>query len=97
MDDEIPRYRKKRGSSISQSERKANHKHEGINCLYVCDGKPHKGVYCKICGKVMNVEFLLLEKREDGSRRMLSDAEIFERYSNLERKELKDFRQRYVD
>ena len=81
----VPKYRKKKESNTSKSNKKANHKHEFIDCLLIDEkhNNPHKSSYCKICGKIDGVCLLETEKTNSGYRKMLSNEEIFEKYKDL--------------
>lgn len=84
-EDDVGKYKKKKQSNISKSKRKSNHKHEYKDCLLIDrDGKLHKGKYCKICGKIDDVNFFETEKSEYGYR-VLDDDEVFEKYKDLEK------------
>lgn len=97
LDNDIPKYIKKKESSTSKSKVKSKHKHEYVDCLFVNKGKqPHKGTYCKICGKIGNMAFFESEKTENGFYRILDYDEVFEKYKYLEKKYIEDVFQKYV-
>ena len=75
---EIPKYIKRKKSSLSKSREKSKHKHKYVECLLINDefGKPYKAAYCKICGKVGDVKFCETEKTDHGTYRKLSDGEV---------------------
>lgn len=72
------------------------HKHEYVDCLFV-DKKnmPRKGTYCKICGKIGDLDLFEAEI-ECGCYRVLYDDEVFEKYKDLEKIYIEDIFQRYV-
>ena len=92
---EVPKYKKKRESSISKSYIKAKHKHIYKDCLFVDKKERHqKGMYCTICGKVGEIS-LGIEKI--GSDRIkLTDKEIYERYKHLEQIEVEGIIPGYI-
>lgn len=97
LDNEVPKYIKKKESSVSKSKVKSKHKHEYVDCLLVENNRyPHKATYCKICGKIGDLSFFETEKREDGLYRMLDHDEIFEKYKDLERIQIENIWQKYV-
>lgn len=97
FDNEVPKHIKKKESSVSKSEKKSKHKHEYVDCLLIeKDNSPHKATYCKICGKIGDLNFFESEKCEDGLYRMLHDDEVFEKYKDLEKIYVEDIWQKYV-
>ena len=95
--EDVPKYVKKKDSSVSKSKEKSKHKHEYIDCLLIeDDGKPHKALYCKICGKVGDIKLFESEKTDHGTYRMLNKEEIFEKYKHLSQIHVKDIFQKYV-
>lgn len=97
--EEVGKYKKKSPSSKSQSKFKSKHKHEYAQVLLVEKSHPYLGTVCKQCGKIENVKFGITEKCEVGGKkvhRALSDNEIFEKYSDLERIEVDSIFQKYV-
>ena len=95
-DNEIPKHRKKKKSSVSKSSTKSNHKHEYATCLLIHNSHPYWATYCKICGKIGDLHFFECEKREDGLYRQLDCDEVFHKYGNLEKIEVEDIWQKYV-
>lgn len=94
---EVPKYIKKKESSISKSKKKSKHKHEYVNCLLVKDNdRPYKATYCKICGKIGNINFFETERTENGYFRILDTDEVFEKYKDLEKIYIDDVWQQYV-
>lgn len=94
---EIPKYIKKKKSSVSKSKEKSKHKHEYVDCLLIEDDrKPYKATYCKVCGKVGDVKFFESGKTDHGTYRMLNEEEVFERYKNLPVIQVKDIFQKYI-
>ena len=92
---EIPKYKKKTKSSISKSGTKSKHKHEYKECLFVKEGRPYRGTYCTICGKIYDIGFLE-KKIDNGMCRLLDDDEIFEKYKHLEQIEIEDIFQKFA-
>lgn len=96
LDNEIPKYIKKKESSVSKSKEKSKHKHEYVDCLLVKNGYPHKGTYCKICGKIGDMNFFEYERTGSGYLRILDKDEVFEKYKDLEKIYVEDIWQKYV-
>lgn len=96
FESEIPKHRKKKNSSVSDSRIKSKHKHEYKDCLIVANERPLKATYCKICGKIGNVNFFDLVRTESGYHRMLKPDEIYRKYRKLEIILVEDFYQKYV-
>ena len=97
-DDEIPKRRKKKESSVSKSINKAKHKHEYKDCLFIEENHVHKGAYCTICGKVKQFDFFAGVEKTTGGWLMLTSEELFEKYSDLEKIKVdKYFRTKYID
>lgn len=97
MEYEIPKYIKKKKSSISKSKNKSKHKHKYVECLLITDDrKPYKAAYCKICGKVGDVKFCETEKTYHGTYRKLSEKEVFKKYKDLPQIHIKDICQKYI-
>ena len=95
--EEIPKYVKRKRSSVSKSKNKSKHKHEYVDCLLIEeDRKPHKASYCKICGKVGDVKFFESEKTDHGTYRVLNAEEVFEKYKDLPQMYVKDIFQKYI-
>lgn len=96
-ENDIPKYVKKKHSSTSKSNTKSKHKHEYVDCLLVERGsnKPYISSYCHICGKVYNVS-MCVEENENGMRTLLSDAEVFEKYKNLEHVKVDNIWNKYI-
>ena len=93
---EIPKYRKKKPSK-SKSANKSDHKHQYDNCLLVDEeNHPHKAEYCQICGKINNVKAFETERLDCGRFRILTYDEIFQKYKDLERFQVKDMWVKYV-
>lgn len=96
-EDEIPKYKKKKESSTSRSKEKSKHKHEYIDCLLIDeDRRPHKGTYCKFCGRIGNTRYNEMVKAGPGCYRMLRPKEVFEKYKDLPQVHVKDIYQKYV-
>lgn len=99
MNDDIPKYRKKKHSSTSKSDSKSKHKHDySKECLLITaeNGYPYYARYCSVCGKIEDIHFFETEKIENGYCRMLSNDEVFEKYKDLEKVYMDDLRQKYV-
>lgn len=78
------KYKKKKPSNVSKSKEKSNHKHLYQKCVIYNDRHVTTAEYCTICGKISNKAFLLSEPVEGSNvRRLLTDEEIFEKYSHL--------------
>ena len=95
--EEIPKYKKKKNSSVSRSIDKSKHKHEYKEYLLITnkDKKPHRANICKVCGKIDNV--CLFDTDEvDGIYRMLSSEEVYEKYKHLEKIYVDDIYQKYI-
>ena len=83
MDEEIPKYKKKKQSSVSKSERKSDHKHEYADCLLIDNENRHtKAQYCTICGKINDMQFFETVRVEQGYR-MLDSDEVYQKYKDL--------------
>lgn len=83
---EIPKHKKKKQSSVSKIEKKSRHKHVYADCLLICNESPHKARYCTVCGKIKNIKFSITDpvyRNNYTCYRMLTDAEIYEKYKNL--------------
>lgn len=94
--DEIPKYRKKKPSKL-KSASKSNHKHQYEDCLLVDEeNRPHKAQYCKICGKINNVNVFETEREDAGCFRMLTYDEVFQKYKSLKQFQVKDIWDKYV-
>lgn len=96
IENEIPKHRKKKQSSISKSSTKSKHKHEYKEVLLIHNDKPHLATVCKICSKIGDLHFFETEKREDGLYRQLDYDEVFEKYKDLEKYYIDDIWQKYV-
>jgi hypothetical protein len=94
---EIPKYRKKKKSSTSKAKMKADHQHEYVVCLFVENGYPRRGTYCKVCGKIGNIAFHEVQRLPDGCFRVMDDDEVFEMYKDLEQIEIESVFQRYIN
>ena len=97
LDNEIPKYIKKKESSVSKSKVKSKHKHKYVDCLLIKDNdRPYKSTYCRICGKIGDIHFFETERTEDGYYRVLDTDEVFEKYKYLEKIYVEDIWQKYV-
>lgn len=82
---EIPKYKKKKPSSISKSEYKSKHKHEYVEAVCIMPLYYNKEIvniilYCKKCGKIYNFH-RPYEKTRMGTYRIYE--EILEKYKDL--------------
>lgn len=96
MDNDIPKYRKKKNSSTSKSCTKSKHRHQYKQCLLMKEHRPYRATYCTICGKIDDVRFGETERMENGMLRMLDDDEVIEKYRDLEQIEISDIWQKYI-
>ena len=96
IDNEIPKHRKKKQSSISKSSTKSKHKHEYKEVLLIHNGRPHWATVCKICGKIGDLHFFETEHTENGLIRSLDDDEVFEKFKDLEKYYIEDIWQKYA-
>lgn len=85
-------WKKKSNSDISDSSRKADHKHVYESCLLfdwrtshgVTVKHHHLGVRCTMCGKMHVTHYFLFRRDgELGHRVILSEKEMLEEYSDL--------------
>lgn len=94
--EEVAKYRKKRESSISKSQRKAKHKHMYKGCLFVDKkGFYNKSEYCTICGKVGEISSGT-ERITGNCYRRLTNKEIYEKYKHLELVEIESYIPKYL-
>ena len=96
IDNEIPKHRKKKQSSISKSSIKSKQKHEYKEVLLIQNNRPHWATVCKICGKIGDLHFFETEKAEQGYYRSLDYDEVFKKYKDLENIVIEDIWQKYV-
>lgn len=97
LNDEIPKLRKKKESTTSKSKDKSKHKHIYVDCLFLDDKNIHKGAYCTICGKIKQFDFRDHLERSENGWQMLSNDEILEKYSELEKISIENyFKQKYI-
>lgn len=98
IDNEIPKYIKKKQSSTSKSKEKSKHKHIYKDCLIFEKGSnyPHKATYCEMCGKIGNLNFFETERKENGMFRVLDDDEVLEKYSDLDKFYVNSIWDKYV-
>lgn len=93
---ETPKYRKKKPSK-SKSASKSDHKHQYDDCLLIDEeNHPHKAQYCKICGKINNVNVFETEREDGGLYRMLTFDDVFQKYKDLEQFQVKNIWDKYV-
>ena len=96
IENEIPKHRKKKQSSISKSSTKSKHKHEYKEVLLIHNDSPHLATVCKICGKIGDLHFFEAEPYRDGMWRQLDSDEVCEKYNDLEKIVIEDIWQKYV-
>ena len=96
IENEIPKHRKKKQSSISKSSTKSKHKHEYKEVLLIHNDSPHWATVCKICGKIGDLHFFEAEKRKDGMWRQLDYDEVYKKYKDFENIIIEDIWQKYV-
>lgn len=101
LENDIPKYVKKKKSNVSKSNSKSKHKHEYTECLFVdhnyTPAFPRRGFYCKICGKINDVKLFETIKSERGNYYVqLSSDEVYEKYKNLEKVHISSIWQKYV-
>ena len=96
FENEIAKHKKKKASSTSKSITKSKHKHEYVNCLFIENGKPHKADYCKICGKIGDVNFFEMIPCGNAAYRKLNDVQIFEKYKDLVQIEVDSLWNKYI-
>ena len=96
IDNEIPKYRKKKQSSTSKSNTKSKHKHEYKEVLLIHNNRPRRATVCKICGKIGDLHFFEAERTEQGYYRSLDSNEVFEKYKDLENIFIYDIWQKFV-
>ena len=93
--DKKVRYRKKKLSNSSKAKAKSDHKHVNKACLLICNSTyVYYANYCIVCGKIINWEIPM--EKESGYYRELSREEIFEKYRDLEQKEITDIFDKYI-
>lgn len=96
LSNEIPKHRKKKQSSTSKSSTKSKHKHEYEPCLLIHNNHPHRATYCKICGKISDLQLFETEPYRDGMWRLLDSDEVYEKYKDLEKIVIDDIWQKFV-
>lgn len=86
LENDIAKYKKRKDSSTSKSKAKSKHKHEYVDCLFIKNRRPYRGIYCKLCGKIGNVKYKILN----------DDDEIFERHKDWDQIPIDNIWQKYV-
>lgn len=94
-ENDIPKYKKRKHSSTSKAKDKSNHKHEYIECLFIENNKPYRGVYCSVCGKIGDIWFAETEP-DDIGHRLLTNEEVLEKYNHLQQIPVDTIWQKYV-
>ena len=95
--DEQIKHKKKKPSTVSKSNEKSKHKHEYVDCLFIYDNRPLKGQYCKICGKINNINIFETEPlRDSGLSKMLTKEEVYEKYKDLEQIVISRISDKYI-
>lgn len=101
--EDVGKYLKKKESDVSKSERKAKHKHQYKDCLFLLeyfkDDPAAIGEYCELCGKIKNYIFpsRRIEKSGLVFHVMMNKEEILEAYKELPVFVLKEWGQKYVE
>ena len=98
LENDIPKYKKKKNSTISKSLDKSKHKHEYVDCLLIVGNRkyPYKAAYCKVCGKIGDMHLFETEKTDNGTYRQLDYDEVYEKYKKLEKIHIDDIFQKYI-
>lgn len=93
---EVPRHQKKKESNTSKSRAKSDHKHLYCDCLFITEeGKPYKGKYCTVCGKVHDVELYSVNKF-NGYYVAFTENELYEKYSELPKLKISSIFNKYI-
>ena len=88
---DIPKYKKKKKSNVSQVSKKSKHKHIYRDVIiryhYVYGNIDYNGLtfgqQCIVCNKVNNCDILFpQQKNEDGTYRDLTEKELLEMHKN---------------
>ena len=112
IENETPKYIKKKQSSTSKSSEKTKHKHEYTEKCIVKYPTRHLlafnieyrfaiATYCKYCGKIENIWHPEIEDNFNrglihNAKRYMSDEEILEVYKDLDVVEISDLFQKYL-
>ena len=95
--DNDAKYKRKKESNISKSNKKSNHKHIYEDCLLIDDKHVYKAQYCIICGKRNSIKWFDSISIGNGYHLLLSNDEKLEKYKDLKRFEVKDiFKEKFV-
>lgn len=97
IDNDIPKYRKKKSSSTSKSSRKSKHKHIYKECLVIENDRPHLATVCEICGKVGRLLTHETRRNDDGTYTVIEYDETYERHKDLEKYHIDDIFSKYID
>ena len=103
---EIPKYIKKKQSSVSKVKKKSSHKHNYVECIFeytIGNDKDlccSRGWYCSNCGKIKNNKHLWESELIPGSKnhyKVLTVEELKQKYPHLKVIHLDDyFYQKYI-
>ena len=98
--DEEIKYKRRKESNVSKSNKKSNHKHVYEDCLLLDEKykSVHKAQYCKICGKINHIKFFDFSPLENEKfLQLLSNDERLEKYKDLKHFKVKDiFNEKFV-
>ena len=102
--EEIGKYKKKKNSGASKSNKKSKHKHIYEECLFstkfysTLEDCILHGSYCTICGKISKRGYRLREvvKTGEHSTRFMTNEEVLEKYKGLPIIHLDDYFQKYA-
>lgn len=95
-EDEIGKYLKKKDSDVSKCRLKARHKHKYVECLFVINGRHHRGGYCELCGKIRNIMVFEVDRSTGKFGGMLSDEDILNLYGDMEKIHLDSYSEKYI-
>lgn len=76
-DEEQTPYKKKKKP---KTVKKADHKHNYIECLVKWDNHISRGERCSVCGKLVMKIFFETEKTENGWHRVLTNDEVLKKF-----------------
>ena len=64
-ENDVPKHKKKKKSSVSMANIKSNHKHEYVDCMLMDKKLYLKAQYCTLCGKISGRQFFSIFSNED--------------------------------